>query len=74
MGRVIDLTTDTCCQKHKHGSHLLAFAFDDVIGDVIEQFHPTLHEIPKFLLKYEHFGFNRFLYLLEVWFHPDLMA
>jgi hypothetical protein len=66
VGRFIDLSTDSCRQEHKHGPHLLPFALDNVMGDVVEQLDLTFHKVPELMFKLRHLSFNGDLYLFEV--------
>jgi hypothetical protein len=66
VSRFIDLSTDSRCQKHKHGAHLLALAFDDLVGDVVEKLDLTFHKVPELMFKLSHLGLNGDLNVFEV--------
>ena len=66
VGRFVDLSTYPRRQKNKHGTHLLALALDDVVGDMVEQLDLTFHKVPELMFKLSHFGLNGDLNLLEV--------
>ena len=66
MGRFIDLSTDSCRQKHKHGTHLLPFALHNVMRDVVEQLDLTFHKVPELMFKLRHLILNGYLNVFKV--------
>jgi hypothetical protein len=55
VGGFRDIGNHARRQKHKKGPNLFAFAFYDVAGNAIEQWHSALHSRFEFVFKQIHF-------------------
>jgi hypothetical protein len=58
IGRIFHFSADFGTQKHKHRTHLFAFALHDIIHYGIQKRHFCTHNVPKPMLKFGKFGLD----------------